>query len=163
MANAEFGFNCWRDIMIRLILTGAALCAMTPAIAQTAATPAAPAAPTYNPAPSTAAPVDSTSTTTSSTTTTTSPSSAAAAAPATQIAAVVDSEFPAYDADKSGALNKAEFVKWVTALKTEELKSTGKTLSTSEIGSWATKAFASADVDKNANVSKTELTTYLGG
>lgn len=146
--------------MIKMFLTGAALLAVAPAMAQTVvpATPVTPAASVpaspADPA-SAAAGMGAGAAATASTAT---PSS-----PATQVASVVESEFPTYDADKSGTLNKMEFGKWVTALKQEELKATGKTMAQADVDKWATNAFVSADVDKNKTVSKAELTTYLGG
>lgn len=83
--------------------------------------------------------------------------------PANSVAAIVDSEFPAYDVNKDGQLDKAEFGKWMVALKDQEMKATGKTLPPAEVAAWANGAFASADVDKSTAVSKTELITYLSG
>lgn len=80
-----------------------------------------------------------------------------------QVAAVVDSEFPVYDADKSGALEQPEFSKWILALKAQEMKSTGTTMPQAELTAWASAAFATADADKSASVTKAELTSYLGG
>lgn len=139
--------------MIRTVLTAAALCASCSALAQVA--------PTYNPAAGAGGQVDTTVNGPNSGV----PSSSTPAAPAapTQISSVVDSEFPVYDADKSGVLSKAEFTKWISALKTEELKASGKTMTQAQIGAWAGSAFASADADKSANVTKGELTAYLGG
>lgn len=82
---------------------------------------------------------------------------------ASDIASIVDSEFPAYDADQSGQLEQDEFTKWMVALKDEEMKATGKTIAPAEVATWASGAFASADTDKSANVSKDELVTYLSG
>lgn len=75
----------------------------------------------------------------------------------------MDSEFPAYDADKSGQLEKAEFSKWVVALKDQEMKSTGKTLQPAEVTAWADGAFVTADADKNGTITKEELVSYLSG
>lgn len=79
------------------------------------------------------------------------------------VAAVVDSEFPTYDADKSGELNQAEFSTWMTTLKKAEIATTGQKLADNEITTWAGAAFTVADKDKSTNVSKTELVSYLGG
>ncbi|MBP6031343.1 MAG: EF-hand domain-containing protein [Sphingobium sp.] len=99
-------------------------------------------------------------------TSTASPSSSSAgvtAATGAQVAAVVDQEFPAYDADKSGVLDKTEFSKWILDLKAKEMQASGKTASQTELSAWATAAFTTADADQNKNVSRTELTKYLGG
>ena len=79
------------------------------------------------------------------------------------VAAVVDSEFPTYDSDKSGDLSKTEFSTWMTTLKKAEAATTGQALGDQEIAAWAGAAFAMADQDKSKAVSKTELVTYLGG
>ena len=130
--------------MIRTLLCSTALLIAAPAMAQTATPaqqpmPAAPAAPA---APMPAAPAQ------------------AQPAPAQD---PVDSEFPAYDADKSGQLEKAEFSKWVVALKDQEMKSTGKTLQPAEVTAWADGAFVTADADKNGTITKEELVSYLSG
>lgn len=136
--------------MIRTFLCSTALVIATPAIAQTAV-PAQqdPSAATSQSATAGAA----------------SPSTAQAAPanPANSVATIVDSEFPAYDANKDGQLDKAEFGKWMVALKDQEMKATGKTLPPAEVTAWADGAFTSADVDKSTAVSKTELVTYLSG
>ena len=140
--------------MLRILLTGAAMIAAAPAIAQQVQ-PADPAMPAQ-PAESSALPSTPDS----------DPAAAAAQAnPAatSQIASVIDAEFPVYDADKSGELEEAEFSKWLIALKQLELKSTGKTMAQAELTTWASSAFATADVDQSAAVTKTELTRYLGG
>ncbi|MPT47207.1 MAG: EF-hand domain-containing protein [Sphingobium sp.] len=82
---------------------------------------------------------------------------------ASQVTAIINSEFPTYDGDGSGDLNKAEFSKWMLALKQQELQTTGATLSPAELTQWADAAFATADTDKSGTVSKEELTRYLGG
>jgi hypothetical protein len=146
--------------MIRVLLCSTALILAAPAIAQTAApaqqdpaaalpepaapqsaTPAAPADP--------AAPAEA--------------QGATPANPANSVAAIVDSEFPAYDANKDGQLDQAEFGKWMVALKDQEMKATGKSLPPAEVTAWANGAFTSADADKSTAVSKTELVTYLSG
>lgn len=86
-----------------------------------------------------------------------------APAQAEQVAAVVDKDFPSYDADKSGQLDKSEFSKWVLALKGEELKAAGKTLPEPDMKAWATAAFSTADTDKSTTISKAELGKFLGG
>lgn len=148
--------------MIRLLITGAALAVVSPALAQQAE-PADPA----NPVGTTAADPAAAQTAPAGTAGASQPAGATTAAQpannATQVAAVVDSEFPVYDADKSGQLDKAEFSKWIIALKREEIKTTGQALPEAQLTAWASSAFTAADADKNSNVTKAELTSYLGG
>jgi len=80
-----------------------------------------------------------------------------------QVAAVVETEFPVYDADQSGQLDEAEFSKWILALKGQEMQSSGKAMDQAALTSWASSAFTAADADHNAAVTKDELTRYLGG
>ena len=44
-----------------------------------------------------------------------------------------------------------------------ETLSSGKTLPQAELTAWVSAAFQTADADKSGMVSKSELTTYLGG
>lgn len=88
---------------------------------------------------------------------------AAAGSAASQTAQVVESEFPVYDADRSGYLNASEFSKWLVTLKQQDLKTSGKTMSNTEMNAWVSAAFATADADRSTTVSKDELTGYLGG
>lgn len=112
-----------------------------PAMAQQAAAPA-------DPAPVPAAPTDAAAT-------------PASAQPA-QVAEVVDKDFPTYDADKSGQLDKSEFSKWVLTLKDAELKASGKTMAQTDLAAWSSAAFTSADSDKSATITKAELGKFLG-
>lgn len=122
--------------MVRSVLLTTALLISSPAIAQTAASPAD---------------------------TATEAQPGAATPAATGVASIVDSEFPAYDADSSGQLEQAEFSKWMVALKEQELKSSGKSLPPAEVTAWVSGAFTSADADKSSTVTKAELVTYLSG
>ncbi|HKY80038.1 MAG TPA: EF-hand domain-containing protein [Sphingobium sp.] len=81
--------------------------------------------------------------------------------PTDSVASIVDSEFPAYDANSDGQLDKSEFARWMVALKDQELKTTGQKLAPAEVTAWADGAFATADADKSVTVSKPELITYL--
>jgi hypothetical protein len=150
-------FQTGEFVMIRIFLTSAAMLIAAPAIAQTAtsADPAGSASTTAS--PDAASPTPSTSGATSA-----KPAEATQATPG-DIAKIVDSEFPTYDADKSGNLSKTEFAAWLTALKQQEVKATGKAMSQTDLAAWADGAFATADKDKNAMVTKQEITTYLGG
>jgi hypothetical protein len=89
------------------------------------------------------------------------PQSAEPAKSGDAVAAIVDSEFPAYDANKDGQLDRAEFTRWMVALKDQEMKATGKTLAPAEVTAWADGAFVTADADKSGTISKPELITYL--
>ena len=122
--------------MIRAMLVSSALLIAMPALAQEAAAPAQPAAPSQPATPS---------------------------SPANTVASIVDSEFPAYDGNNDGQLNKAEFARWMVALKDQEMKTSGKTLAPAEVTAWTAGAFATADTDKSTSVSKPELISYLSG
>ena len=93
----------------------------------------------------------------------TTPQAATPANPGNAVATIVDTEFPAYDADSDGELSQAEFSRWMVALKAQETKATGQTLPEAEVTAWANGAFVTADTDKNATISKPELVTYLSG
>lgn len=81
--------------------------------------------------------------------------------PADTVASIVDSEFPAYDANGDGQLDKAEFSRWMVALKDQEMKSSGANLAAADVATWADGAFRTADIDKSVSVSKPELISYL--
>jgi len=151
-----------------MLIAGAALIAL-PAMAQDAphANAPAPATPRSESLP----PSDASQTTTPSQSQT-SPSSAPAAqdasapapagAPATtasQVAQVVQAEFPNYDKDKSGALSKVEFGDWLGALRKASDASFNP--ASPEASSWSAQAFTAADTDKNGDVSQSELTAFL--
>ncbi|TCP72516.1 EF-hand domain-containing protein [Sphingomonas sp. PP-CE-1G-424] len=87
--------------------------------------------------------------------------SAAREQPATgsQVAQVVDTEFPTYDKNGDGKLSAAEFAGWMVALKTETDPSTKP--DAPEIKKWVSAAFAQADTDKNKSLTKTEVTSFL--
>lgn len=78
---------------------------------------------------------------------------------AAQIAQVISTEFPTYDGNKDGNLEKAEFGKWMVALKTASDPST-KANDPATV-QWVSGAFAQADTDKSNNVSQAELTKFL--
>ncbi|AMK22506.1 MULTISPECIES: EF-hand domain-containing protein [unclassified Sphingobium] len=79
------------------------------------------------------------------------------------VASIVDTEFPAYDQNHDGQLDKSEFSRWMVALKDQELKATGKSLAPAEVTAWADGAFVTADADKSTSISKPELIAYLSG
>ncbi|WP_206435050.1 EF-hand domain-containing protein [Sphingobium yanoikuyae] len=129
--------------MIRTLLLTSAMLVAAPALAQQAA----PADPAAQAAP--ASPAE--------------PQAAQPANPANSVAAIVESEFPAYDTNKDGQLDQGEFSRWMVALKDQEMKATGKTLPPAEVTAWASGAFTTADADKSISVSKPELISYLSG
>ena len=131
--------------MIRTILFTTALAIATPALAQQAMTPGAASQPAAPAAPSAAMPAQP----------------ATQPAPATSVASIVDSEFPAYDANSDGQLDQSEFSRWMVTLKSQEMKATGQQLPADQVTAWANGAFTSADADKSMMVSKAELITYL--
>lgn len=137
--------------MIRAFLLATVLTAATPALAQQAMTPGAATQPAQPSAampaqPSTATPAQSTP---------------AQSTPAASVASIVDSEFPAYDANGDGQLDQSEFSRWMLALKNQEMKATGQQLPADQVTAWANGAFSTADADKSLMVSKPELITYL--
>lgn len=91
------------------------------------------------------------------------PSDMTPAAPANSIAAIVETEFPAYDGNSDGQLDKAEFSRWMIALKDQEMKAGGTTMPPADVTAWVDGAFVTADADKSISVSKPELINYLSG
>ena len=91
------------------------------------------------------------------------PSDMTPAAPANSIAAIVETEFPAYDGNSDGQLDKAEFSRWMIALKDQEMKAGGTTMPPAAVTAWVDGAFVTADADKSISGSKPELINYLSG
>ncbi|SFO27159.1 calcium-binding protein [Sphingomonas sp. OK281] len=87
--------------------------------------------------------------------------SAAREQPATgsQVAQVVDTEFPTYDKNGDGKLSAAEFGGWMVALKSKTDPSTKP--DAPETKKWVSAAFAQADTDKSKSLTKTEVTSFL--
>lgn len=118
-------------------------------------------------------PASPTASTTQSTTTTTTPAAPTAGEPAVTTSetttttaaatpadpkALIASEFPTYDKDGNGVLDKTEFATWMGALKA---KSGEKPLAAAEQTKWTNGAFATADKDKSKTLTLVELQTYL--
>ena len=150
----------------QMLLIGAAAVSF-PALAQTTA-PADPAAPptASEPATDTAtppvdpAPMPGASTPPASTPpASTQPAPSGAAATPTQIAQIVEQEFPTYDGDQNGDLSEAEFGAWMKTLRAATDPTAD--VESAEVKSWIAQAFASADGDKSGAVSKAELTGFL--
>jgi hypothetical protein len=135
--------------MKTLMIAASALALSTPALAQME--PAAPAAPTTQSTTTTRTPPaePAAPATTSETTTTTT---------VADPKALIASEFPTYDKDASGTLDKTEFAAWMGALKA---KSGAKPMAPAELTKWSDGAFTTADKDKSKTVTLVELQTYL--
>ncbi|MBW8295769.1 MAG: calcium-binding protein [Sphingopyxis sp.] len=149
----------------QMLLIGVAAVSF-PALAQTTAPAADPMAPPTAsepaPAPDTTvptnpAPAPNPDASAPPATAQSAPSSAAATP--TQIAQIVDTEFPTYDADADGDLNEAEFSAWMKKLRAAT--EPGVDPESADVKTWIGQAFAAADVDKSGAVNKTELTGFL--
>lgn len=79
--------------------------------------------------------------------------------PAPDIAQIVATDFPTYDADQNGLLDQAEFSRWVGALRTASPGS--PPMSEEDLQAWTTAAFSQADTDQNKSVDQAEMTTFL--
>lgn len=149
----------------QMLLIGAAAVSF-PALAQTTAPAADPAAAaTSQPAPTDPttppaepAPAPGTSTPPAGDPAAQPAPSGTAASP-TQVAQIVEQEFPTYDADKSGELSDAEFASWMKKLRTATDPSVDP--ESADVKTWVGQAFTAADGDKSGQVSKTELTGFL--
>jgi hypothetical protein len=155
--------------MMKRILLASAVMMSAPAFAQDAA-PAQTTAPTAQTAPATpqATPADPSIAATQAAPATqpdpatqTAQTTAEAGQPAsgTQIAQIIEAEFPKYDKDGKGQLNEKQFGDWMVALRSAS--EPGVTADKPEVKSWIKQAFAQADKDKSKAVTKAELTTFL--
>jgi hypothetical protein len=131
------------NIMKTLLIAASALAFASPALAQMTSAP--PSSPPSSAPSSSTPPSDPSAATT-------------APSPSNDPKAIIASEFPTYDKDGSGGLNKGEFDTWLTALKD---KSGGTPMKPADKTSWLKTAFTTADKDKDKAVSLTELTDYL--
>lgn len=147
--------------MLKYAMLASAVMIAAPVLAQTAATSPQAAASGGGVAAQTA-PSDAMATPQSGAPTDPVPmQSAAREQPATgsQVAQVVDTEFPTYDKNGDGKLSAAEFAGWMVALKTKTDPSTKP--DAPETKKWVSAAFAQADTDKNKSLTKTEVTSFL--
>ncbi len=155
--------------MMKRILFASAMVVAAPAFAQDAA-PAQTTAPAAQAAPQTspAAPADASVAATQAApaaqpdpATQTAQTTAEAGQPAsgTQIAQIVEAEFPKYDKDGKGQLTEKQFGEWMVALRSAS--EPGVTADKPEVKSWIKQAFAQADKDKSKAVTKAELTSFL--
>lgn len=92
------------------------------------------------------------------TTTAQSAPSGTAATP-TQVAQIVNTEFPTYDADSSAELSEVEFGTWMKKLRAASEPTVD--VESAEVKTWIGQAYGAADADKNGTVSKEELTAFL--
>ncbi len=152
----------------QMLLIGAAAVSF-PVLAQTTAPAADSAAPTTAaepaPVPESTMPTDP-ATTPAPAPDASAPPAATEPAPAagtaatpTQIAQIVEKEFPTYDADANGDLNNMEFAAWMKKLRAAT--EPGVDPESAEVKTWIDQAFAAADGDKSGAVNKTELTGFL--
>jgi hypothetical protein len=139
--------------MKTLLIAVSALALSAPAMAQME--PATPGASTTQP---------TTPTMPSTQTPPTDPASPGAATAPTTVTtpsdpkALIASEFPTYDKNADGNLDKSEFASWMGALKA---KTGAKPMSASEMSKWTDGAFMTADTDKSKSVTLAELQHYL--
>lgn len=80
-------------------------------------------------------------------------------ASASQVAQIIDREFPAYDADSSAELSEVEFAGWMKKLRAASEPTVD--VESAEVQTWIGQAWSAADADKNGTVSKEELTAFL--
>ncbi|WP_235513475.1 MULTISPECIES: EF-hand domain-containing protein [unclassified Sphingomonas] len=154
---------------MKRILLASAMMVSAPAFAQDTA-PAQTTAPATQAAPQTSptAPADASIAATqpapatqADPATQTAQTTAEAGQPAsgTQIAQIVEAEFPKYDKDGKGQLTEKQFGEWMVALRSAS--EPGVTADKPEVKSWVKQAFAQADKDKSKAVTKAELTSFL--
>ena len=114
------------------------------AVGATAATPAPEAMPASSAAQSTPAPASEAAT----------PAPAAQPTQAEIVASKVQAEWAKYDEGAKGHLSRAEFGKWMGDLRSAANQPAPD-------AAWLKKAFAQADVDKDAKLTASELTLFL--
>jgi len=152
--------------MLKYILLGTAMCIASPALAQEITTPDTQQQnqlPVSEPAPiAQDAPMPAeapTQATPAPATAAAQPTPAQPASQHDQVAAIVNSEFAAYDTNKDGTLDQTEFGTWMVALR---IKAEPTFAADSPDGkAWVTAAFTQADADKSASVNAVELTDFL--
>jgi hypothetical protein len=151
--------------MLKLVSISIAALAASSAFAQVVD----PAAPSASPSPSAGAPAAAQpgaldpATPAQPGTSTGDPAASSGAAAASPVAAVIDSQFPTYDKDKSGTLSGPEFKQWIADLKAQEMTSEGKPADPAVAKQYAATAWKAADKNKDGTVSKDELTAFLSG
>src|SRR3546814_11993190 len=83
-----------------------------------------------------------------------------AAATPTQIAQIVEQEFPTYDGDKHGDLNEAEFGAWMKKLRAAT--DTAADVESDEVTSWIGQALATAGGDKSHDTGRRSVGYRVG-
>lgn len=147
--------------MLKQIFLIGAMTVAAPALAQTGqTTPGSPSAGMGTPG---AQPQSLPSTATTPGTTQAAPQSApdaqsSAAATPSQIAQVVEQDFPKYSGGKE-TLTQTQFGAWMASLRSAT--EPGATADSPQMKTWITQAFAQADTDKSKSVTKAELTSFL--
>jgi len=152
--------------MIKQVLLASAVLMSVPTMAQDKA-PAQTTAPVTQDAPATATvtpanpSIAATQAAPADPATQTAQTTAEAGQPAsgTQIAQIIEAEFPKYDKDGKGQLTEKQFGEWMVALRSAS--EPGVTADKPEVKSWIKQAFAQADKDKSKAVTKAELTSFL--
>jgi len=144
--------------MKTLFIAVSALAMSAPAMAQME--PATPGASTTQPTTST---TPSTQMPSTQTTPADPATTGTAAAPTTVTTpsdpkVLIASEFPTYDKNADGILDKTEFAAWMGALKA---KTGAAPMSAPEMTKWTDGAFSTADADKSKTVTLVELQNYL--
>lgn len=154
----------------QMLLIGAAAISF-PALAQTPPAddpnappaqtePAPPAGEPAEPAPQPTPAPDASTTPSAGEATTAQPAPAqGTAATPTQVAQIVNQEFPTYDADSNAELSEAEFAAWMKKLRAATEPSVD--VESVEVQTWIGQAYSAADADKSGSVSKEELTSFL--
>lgn len=127
--------------------------------AQPATQPADAATPAEQAAQVQPAPQAATSPGTDSAATATASTTATPASATTQVATIVDTEFPSYDGNKDGQLTKVEFDNWMVKLK--QASDPATTADAPATKKWLGAAFTQADKDRNKEISKAELIGFL--
>jgi hypothetical protein len=148
--------------MLKLVSISIAALAASSAFAQVA-DPAAPSASPSTAAPSAAQPGAVDPAAPAQPGSTAADPAASTGAAASPVAAVIDSQFPTYDKDKSGTLSGPEFKQWIADLKAQEMTSEGKPADPAVAKQYAATAWKAADKNKDGTVSKDELTAFLSG
>jgi hypothetical protein len=148
--------------MLKLVSISIAALAASSAFAQVA-DPAAPSASPSTAAPSAAQPGAIDPAAPAQPGSTAADPAASTGAAASPVAAVIDSQFPTYDKDKSGTLSGPEFKQWIADLKAQEMTSEGKPADPAVAKQYAATAWKAADKNKDGKVSKDELTAFLSG
>ena len=154
--------------MLKSFILAGSMMVAAPVLAQDAAG-TQPMAPSASPAPSTtpqgAAPAQPAAPAPVATTAAAAPAQpggaateSAAATGADQVASIVNAEFASYDKDRNGTLDKTEFAAWMDALKAKAPNAADKPADPK----WNDAAFAQADKDKSASLTRDELSGFLG-